>query len=117
MVCGQLLTLLKQDSIQHAWTGSTDGVYRTLHLVIAVFLVLVSIVMLLYGFLHWFPDLPEAVQKISHEFAFGMAGHQSIPNKKALDPPVDVITYSPVGTMLTGSGYHKNSRRVPSPCR
>ena len=27
MVCGRLLTLVKQDSIQHAWTGSTHGIY------------------------------------------------------------------------------------------
>ena len=64
--------LLKQDPIQHTWTGSTHGIYRTVHLVIAVFLVLASM-MLLYGFLHWFPDLPLPVQKISQEFAFCIA--------------------------------------------
>ena len=57
----KLRCLLRVDQVQHAKSyrvlGSTHGVYRAMHAIIATFLFLSAVAMLLYGF-GCFPDLP-----------------------------------------------------------
>jgi hypothetical protein len=57
---GQLRKLLNQPRVEHQpkryWFGSTHGIYRGMHMVIALFLALLAILMFLYG-LGWFPEI------------------------------------------------------------
>jgi len=63
---GKLLELLKQEPArerERSWSNSTHGVYRVVHHVIAVFLLIATVVMVLYA-IGCIPELPVAIRPV-----------------------------------------------------